>query len=275
MPDFVFAGFPWADLGIGCLVSLGIAALGFRRIDYFVSLGYAFSIAAEAVLFATLYRDALSAWGIVQVLLLLAYGMRLGLYLVARERSPAFARELAASKERGRHIAGGVKFVIWAAVALLYAAMFSPGLFSLVAARQGTDLWSLPIGCAVMVAGLALETIADAQKARFKAAHPSRFVRKGLFAIVRCPNYFGEMVFWLGAFVSGIAAYRSLAAWLVAGAGCLCIQLIMLGSARRLESKQAERYGDDPAYRAYVAAVPILVPFLPVYSLRNWRIYLG
>ncbi len=49
----------------------------------------------------------------------------------------------------------------------------------------------------------------------------------------------------------------------------------MLGSARRLEIKQAERYASDPAYLDYVRRVPILFPLLPLYSLRTLRVYLG
>lgn len=49
----------------------------------------------------------------------------------------------------------------------------------------------------------------------------------------------------------------------------------MVGSARRLELKQEARYGADPEFRAYTEKVPVIVPFLPVYSLKNARIYLG
>ena len=45
--------------------------------------------------------------------------------------------------------------------------------------------------------------------------------------------------------------------------------------ARLLELKQAERYGSDPAYRDYVRRVPILLPLVPLYSLRDLKIYLG
>ena len=83
------------------------------------------------------------------------------------------------------------------------------------------------------------------------------------------------MLFWLGAFVSGIAAYQSLADWVNAGVGLVCIELIMLGSARRLELKQAERYGADAIYQAYVRTTPVLFPLLPLYSLRGLKIYLG
>lgn len=266
---------PWGHLGLAFGLSLVISSLGFRRVDYFVSLGYAFSIAAQAVVFGAIYLATLDVWTVLQLLLLFAYGARLGTYLIARESAPSFAPELAASKERGRHIAGFVKVAIWVAVAALYAAMFSPGLLALWQQEAGRALPSIPLGVVIMVLGLALETLADWQKARFKAADPKRFCDVGLFRIVRCPNYAGEMLFWLGAFVSGMSAYSSVAAWLLAVTGFVCIWLIMVGSARRLEIKQAERYGQVPDYQRYVASVPILFPFVPVYSLRTWKIYLG
>jgi len=275
MLDLLFANLPWAALALAAVLCLVVSALGFIRTDWFISIGYGFSIAAEAVLFPLLYPGALSLWVIAQLLLLAAHGLRLGGYLVSRERSPSFGRELEASRERSRSIAGPVKVAIWISVALLYVAMASPGLFNLVAASNGASLWSLPLGVIVMLAGLVLEASADAQKARLKAMNPKGFVSSGLYGVVRCPNYFGEMVFWFGGFVAGLSAYTSVAAWLIAATGFVCIELIMLGSARRLELKQAERYGSDPAYQTYVRRVPILIPGLPLYSLRQLRVYLG
>lgn len=275
MLDLLFANLPWAALALAAVLCLVVSALGFIRTDWFISIGYGFSIAAEAVLFALLYPGALSLWAIAQLLLLVAYGLRLGGYLVLRERSPSFGRELEASRERSRSIAGPVKVAIWISVALLYVAMASPGLFNLVAASNRASLWSLPLGVIVMLAGLVLEASADAQKARLKAMNPKGFASSGLYGVVRCPNYFGEMVFWFGGFVAGLSAYTSVAAWLIAAIGFVCIELIMLGSARRLELKQAERYGSDPAYQTYVRRVPILIPGLPLYSLRQLRVYLG
>ena len=275
MTDLLFANLPLGDLALAFALCLLVSSLGFRRTDWFISLGYGFSIAAQALVFPLLHLPALSAWSVAQALLLLAYGLRLGLYLMARERSPSFARELAASKERSLHIKGAVKVAIWVSVSALYVAMFAPALLTLTAGPAAAASPALPLGVLVMVLGLGLEAAADWQKARFKALNPSRFVDTGLFAIVRCPNYFGEMLFWLGAFVSGIAAYQSLADWVNAGVGLVCIELIMLGSARRLELKQAERYGADATYQAYVRTTPVLFPLLPLYSLRGLKIYLG
>ena len=83
------------------------------------------------------------------------------------------------------------------------------------------------------------------------------------------------MLFWLGTWISGLGAYHAPMDWLLSGAGLVCIELIMLGAARRLEIKQAERYADVPDYRDYVARVPVLLPLVPIYSLRRLRVYLG
>lgn len=266
---------PFFHLALAFAMTLAISALGFRRVDYFVSLGYAFSIAAQAIVLGALYRATLDVWTILQLVMLFAYGARLGSYLVGRESAPSFSAELAASKERGRHIAGFVKIAIWVTVAALYVSMFSPGLLSLWQQSQGRVLASIPFGIAIMIAGLAIESLADWQKARFKEANPKRFAEIGLYRLVRCPNYFGEMIFWLGAFVSGLSAYDGVFGWLLPLIGTVSIMLIMVGSARRLEIKQGERYGNDPAYQRYVATVPVLFPLLPIYSVRHWKIYLG
>lgn len=268
----LFANLPWAALGVALLLCLVISALGFRRVDWFISIGYGLSIAAQAVVFSLVYRGALDPWTLLQQLLFAAYGARLAFYLISRERSPSFGRELQASKERSAHIVGGVKVAIWVTVSALYVAMYAPGLFTLTSGV--TSAW-LIVGIVVMAAGLFLESAADAQKSRLKAANPSTFVSTGLFGIVRSPNYLGEMVFWLGGFLSGIAAYTSIAAWLIALTGLVCIELIMLGSARRLELKQTERYGEDASYQHYVRSVPILFPLVPLYSLKTLRVYLG
>ncbi len=56
--------------------------------------------------------------------------------------------------------------------------------------------------------------------------------------------------------------------------GVLCIVLIMVGSTKRLERSQDQRYGGQPAYQAYIRAVPVLFPFVPIYTLKNVRVFL-
>ncbi len=267
-----FLGVPVTMLVYAFVLSLGVSALGFLRVDWFVSLGYGFSIVALAVLFGVWNLGALDVLSAVQLLLLVAYGLRLSLFLIQRERSASFARELEASKERSRRVVGPLKLTIWVSVALLYVTMASPSALVLTA---GGSVSVRVIGVALMIAGLLTEALADAQKSAAKRHNPKAFVKTGLYAVVRYPNYFGEMLFWLGHFVTGLTSYKSPAAWLIATVGLVCIQLVMLGSARRLELKQAERYGNNSDFQRYERDVPVLFPLLPIKSLKKLKVYLG
>jgi protein-S-isoprenylcysteine O-methyltransferase Ste14 len=85
----------------------------------------------------------------------------------------------------------------------------------------------------------------------------------------------GRFSFWVGNWVTGLVFYTSIPRWVASLAGLVCIVLIMLGSTKRLEAQQDERYGDRLEYQTYVQTVPILIPFIPVYSFRTMRVYLG
>ena len=108
-----------------------------------------------------------------------------------------------------------------------------------------------------------------------KKEHPKRFCDVGIFRLVRCPNYLGEVLIWTGVFVSGVTALHGSLQWIAALAGWICIVYIMFGGARRLELRQNKNYGDDPDYQQYVKTVPILLPFIPLYSVAKYKWLVG
>ena len=240
---------------------------GFFRIVYFVGVCYGGSIAAEAFAAAVIFRATLAGWALAQVLLLFGYGIRLAGYLVIRNMDRDYQRR-EASQAAKRGTVGVLKRIgIWVGVAALYVLMALPVFLTLTAAASGLPLSSLPAGVVLMAIGLLLESIADWQKFHFKAAHPGRFCDTGLYRVVRCPNYLGEMVFWSGLWISALGAYHGWVEWLLCAMGLAAILGIMIGATRRLEGEQAERYGTERAYTTYRRTVPVLLPFLPLYSL--------
>ncbi len=273
--SFGLIGITWQALALCLLLCLLGSALGFKRVQYFVSLGYAASIALQAIFISLLHRDTLRGWALVQVALLLAYGLRLGLFLALREKSSSYQTEQVETLARGSKITGWAKGAMWIGVSFLYVLMFLPALLTMSGQAAGQTLPSIPFGVAVMVIGLATEAGADWQKSRFKKSSPTHFCNVGVFRVVRFPNYLGEMVFWFGVWISAMSAYQSVLVWALGSPGFICIELVMLGSSRRLELKQISRYGKDTAFRAYASQTPILFPCLPVYSLQNLKVYLG
>jgi len=270
-----FIGLPWQYLVLSLALSLVLSALGFKKVVYFVSLGYAASIAAQAIIMPLLYRNTLREWALAQSVLLLAYGLRLGAFVSARERAASYQEEQAANAARGAKMRGPMKAAIWVGVSILYVLMFLPALLTMSAQAAGQTLSSTPIGVALMAAALGVEACADWQKSRFKKQNPSHFCDVGLYRVVRFPNYFGEMVFWFGVWISAMSAFQSPLEWTLGSLGFMCIESVMLGSSRRLEAKQTGRYDADAAYRAYAKKTPILFPLLPLYSLRKLRAPVG
>ena len=95
------------------------------------------------------------------------------------------------------------------------------------------------------------------------------FVSTGLYSFVRCPNYLGELLLWTGVFVSGLNIYHTVLEWGVALLGYIGIIYVMFSGARRLEIRQDKNYGHMPAYQTYVKTTPILLPFVPIYSVKK------
>jgi protein-S-isoprenylcysteine O-methyltransferase Ste14 len=70
-------------------------------------------------------------------------------------------------------------------------------------------------------------------------------------------------------FISGVTAYNTLGQWIVAIIAYVAIVYIMFNGAQRLEKRQMERYGNDPAYNEYVNKTPIILPLVPLYHLNK------
>ena len=255
----------WLLFGLCMLVS----AIGFKNYVWFISLGYGFSIAAEGVALLLLYGQNLTPGTVITCVLFILYGLRLGGYLAIREfGGSAYKKNMKGEIKDGKTVPFGVKIAIWTTCAALYVTQVSGVFYRLVNAVQ--DNIFVFIGAAVMLAGVSLETAADIQKNNAKKVNPRRFVDTGLYRIVRCPNYLGEMIFWTGVLISGIGAVSGWQ-WLVVAIGYIGIIFVMFSGARRLEIRQNKNYGNDPEYQKYVKTVPILVPFIPLYSVEKHK----
>lgn len=262
----VFPTYIWLLLAAALIVS----SIGFKNYVWFISLGYGFSIAAEGVLMMLLYRHSLSAGTIMCCVLLMIYGCRLGGYLAVREfGNNSYKKNMKGEIKDGKFVPFGVKIAIWVTCAALYVLQVLP-VFYRLNNGSGSSVWTY-LGAGVMLFGIIMESAADMQKSAAKKSNPRRFVDTGLYRIVRCPNYLGELIFWTGVIISGIGALEGIGQWCMAIIGYLGIVFVMFSGARRLEIRQNKNYGDDPVYQEYVRTVPILLPFVPIYSVEKYK----
>lgn len=118
-------------------------------------------------------------------------------------------------------------------------------------------------GVAVWTVGYLLEVVADYQKTQFRrdARNKGKFIHSGLWAFSRHPNYLGEMMMWLGAFLVAAHALPSpLLQALAALSPAFIIFLLTCVSGIPLLEKQAEdRWGATKAYQDYKARTSVLL----------------
>ena len=223
----------WNNLLILGLVAAFLCIVGFYRYVYFMSVGYGLAIAGIGTALILMFPTERSVVSILLCGLMILYGIRLAGFLIYREWKTAEYRKTLQEVTAGESkMSVGVKILI----------------------------------CAV---GIVLESLADKQKSDQKKRNPGMVAMQGLYRMVRCPNYFGEILFWSGLFVSGFSVLQSAGEWCMAVLGYVCIVLIMFSGAKRLEKRQNEHYGKQKNYQEYVQKTPILIPGIPLYHLNK------
>ncbi len=273
----------WIVTGILAGVAAVLSAIGFYKFVYFLSVGYGFAVSGMAIALLVMslvgFIPTLGAIEYVLIVLLIVYGFRLSGFLLYREIKSASYRKtlgsVTAKSEKKMPIF--VKATIWITVIVLYVAEVSPIAYRSISginystSNNVLDLVFPIIGAIVMVIALIIESLADFQKSKAKKENPNRFVDKGLYRYVRCPNYLGEILFWTGVLLSGVNILNTWWKILIAVLGYLCIVYVMVSGAKRLEKRQNKNYGKDPEYAEYVKKTPILFRSIPVKSLINWK----
>ena len=267
---------PWTLLGILLAVCAVLCAVGFYKFVYFLSIGYGFAVAGGGLAIFTMYLlnpSATPIWLVlIQMVLFIAYGVRLSGFLLVRElKNISFKKTDVAkdtlAKNNEKKMPVFVLATIWVSVSVLYVAQVSPMLFRYT--NASADVIVPIIGVVISVAGLILESIADNQKSAQKKVRPDMVATQGLYKLVRCPNYLGEIIFWTGIFVSGVTTYATVGQWITAVIAYICIVFIMFNGAQRLEKRQMARYGENAEYNTYANKTPIIIPFLPIYHLNK------
>lgn len=254
-------------------ISFAVSAVGWLYFIYFFSIGYGFAISALSLATAIIFRDVITLPAAILCGVLFIYGIRLAMYLLLRERRSASYKKILYQPENTARKPLFAMFMIWISCALLYVGQISPVtfyLYNMAHLAPVNDLWAW-IGALVAAAGVVIEMVADAQKSAAKRLNAHRFVDTGLYRIVRCPNYFGEVLMWTGSFLICFGACCTVGQWVIASLGYVGIVYVMFSGARRLELRQTETYGTDPEFQAYIKRTPLILPLVPIYSVAKCK----
>jgi len=130
--------------------------------------------------------------------------------------------------------------------------------------KPGLDLFAVA-GLLVWSLGFGIEVIADWQKSRFRAApeNAGRFITVGLWSWSRHPNYFGEIVLWIGVAIIAFPALKGWQLLTLISPVFVTILLTRISGVPMLEARADNKWGGQPEYEAYKAKTPVLIPRPP------------
>jgi steroid 5-alpha reductase family enzyme len=125
--------------------------------------------------------------------------------------------------------------------------------------------WLTIVGLIVWAIGFYFELVSDVQKSQFKANpdNEGKFIQEGLWAWSRHPNYFGEIVIWLGVAIIALPVLKGWALFALISPVWVIIQLTLISGIPMLEEKADKRWGGQENYESYKKNTPVLIPRPP------------
>lgn len=199
------------------------------------------------------------------LVLALAWGLRLGLYLLWRWTSHGpdrrYVRMMEKAKaERGwsyRYASLRLVFALQSPLLWIVSLPVQLGQLSSEPARLTPLAWA---GAGLAIFGILFESLADAQLVTFKRnpANQGRVLASGLWRYTRHPNYFGDICVWVGLFL--IAAETTLGLWALPGPILLIVLFTRYSGGVTYERRLTR---SRPGYDDYQRRTSALIPWPP------------
>ena len=127
--------------------------------------------------------------------------------------------------------------------------------------RKELDAFAI-VGALIWLFGFAFEVIADRQKTQFRARpeNKGKFIQSGLWAKSRHPNYFGEIVLWIGIAIIAMPVLRGWGWIAMISPLFVALLLTRVSGVPMLEKSADEKWGSQPEYETYKENTPVLIP---------------
>ena len=150
----------------------------------------------------------------------------------------------------------------WTLQGLWVTFTFAAALAAITSSQRVELGWFALIGFLVWLFGFAFEAIADNQKNRFREdpANKGQFIQTGLWAKSRHPNYFGEIMLWVGVAIIAIPVLQGWQWVTMISPVFVTLLLTRVSGVPMLEKRADEKWGGQEEYEAYKKRTPVLIP---------------
>jgi steroid 5-alpha reductase family enzyme len=233
-----------------------IPAYLFQTEHYFDLIGSISYVATVALAFILV--PSFDARGLVVATLICVWAVRLGSFLFIRVKKAGQDRRFTQIKTKF------FRFLFtWTVGGTWVFMTMASGLAAMTSQSQSPVDAFLIIGAAMWTLGFVIEVIADRQKTIFRKdpANAEKFISSGLWSISRHPNYFGEIILWIGIAVIALPVLEGWQWVTLVSPVFVSFLLLKVSGVPMLENNAESRWGNDPEFRQYKAKTPTLIPY--------------
>ena len=226
--------------------------------EHYFDLTGALSYISTITLAAYLH-PLLDLRGLIICVLISIWAVRLGSFLFMRIKRAGQDRRFIESKTRFWQF-----LYIWTMGGAWVFITMAAGLAAITSMTQRPLGIFAIAGVFLWLVGFSIEVVADRQKTKFRQLpeNADHFITSGLWAYSRHPNYFGEILLWLGITVIALPTLVGWQYMTLISPIFVALLLIKVSGVRLLEADAKDRWGSDPNYQYYVNNTPLLVPFI-------------
>lgn len=131
-----------------------------------------------------------------------------------------------------------------------------------------TTIVKLPLGffaiggVAIWLIGFVIEVVSDAQKSKWRAnkENKGKFIDVGLWSKSRHPNYFGEILIWIGVAIIALPVLSGWNYFSLISPVFVTILITYISGVPILEKSADEKWGGMEEYETYKKNTPVLIP---------------
>jgi len=194
----------------------------------------------------------------VVAILIIVWAMRLGLFLLVRVFQVGEDKRFHAAKN------SYLKFLMWFSISALWVFLTTANALTLI--LNNTALKNdgyFYIGLIIWFIGFAFEVIADEQKRRFRnnPDNKGQFITTGLWSISRHPNYFGEIIIWIGMAIISLPVLLGWQYATLVSPIFVTLLLTRVSGVNLLEKSADKKWGNLGTYQSYKSKTALLIPF--------------
>ena len=196
---------------------------------------------------------------IISIIFVMIWAIRLGIFLFKRVIKVGEDKRFEHAKKSFS------KFLMFFNISALWVFLTIVNVLTMIINNSDsvTDLFFI-IGFKIVIIGFIIEVVADMQKRKFRTniSNKGQFISSGLWSISRHPNYFGEMMIWVGISFVTIPILIGWQFITLISPIFVIFLLTKVSGINLLEASANDKWGADKNYQDYKDKTSVLIPFL-------------